>query len=303
MPLHAAVRLARPGNWIKNVVVLMPVLFGLQMDSAGAWINACVATAGFCFASSFAYILNDIKDRDADRTHPLKKTRPIAAGEITVKTAVMEAIVLFVLAIICAAVLSKLVLLMVVGYILMQLGYTFYLKHKVLVDVICIAMGFVIRAATGAVAITVAISPWLFICIFTICLFMGFCKRYNEVVTIGDIKDAENHRKTLIEYTPDLLTHLITVSAGIAIIAFLFYGLSESTVKSFGTNFFVYTLPVVVYAVFRFAMLSMKGAYNDPTEIMLRDRPFQATVMLWGVMAIIIILYGARISDYLINLY
>ncbi|MCK4998169.1 MAG: UbiA prenyltransferase family protein, partial [Anaerohalosphaera sp.] len=218
-------------------------------------------------------------------------------------TALAEGVVFLVLSLAAAVMVSKLLLLMVAVYILLQLVYTFFLKHRVLVDVICIALGFVLRAASGAVAITVAISPWLFICIFTICLFMGFCKRYNEVVTIGDMTEAENHRRTLIEYTPDLLTHLITLSAGIAVVAFLFYGLSESTVKSFGTNFFVYTLPVVVYAVFRFAMLSMKGAYADPTDIILRDKPFQATVVLWAVMAVVIILYGSKISEYLLNLY
>ena len=303
MSLQAMVRLARPSNWIKNVVVIMPVLFGLQMGCAGAWINSAVAALSFCFASAFAYILNDIRDVEADRTHPVKKNRPIAAGEISVKVAMVEGFVFLVLSLGAAAALSKLMLLMVSIYILLQLCYTFFLKHKVLVDVICIALGFVLRAASGAVAITVAISPWLFICIFTICLFMGFCKRYNEVVTIGDMTQAHNHRKTLIEYTPDLLTHLITISAGIAIVAFLFYGLSESTVKSFGTNFFVYTLPVVVYAVFRFAMLSMKGVYADPTDIILNDRPFQLTVVLWIFLAVVIIVYGSRISDYLLNLY
>ena len=165
-----------------------------------------------------------------------------------------------------------------------------------LLDVICIAIGFVLRASAGAVAIRVAISPWLFICMFTICLFMGFCSRYNELVTIGDRAVAGNHRQTLMTYTPDLLTHLITLSAGIAVVAFLFYGLTESTVRQFGTHYFVYTLPLVVYAVFRFAMLSMKGCYADPTDLILRDRPFQITAALWMASAVGIIVWGPRVA-------
>ncbi len=132
---------------------------------------------------------------------------------------------------------------------------------------------------------------------------MGFCKRYNELVTIGDLSRAGGHRNTLIAYTPDLLTHLITISAAIAVVAFLFYGLADSTVEQFGTNYFVYTLPLVVYAVFRFAMLSMNGAYSDPTDLILRDRPFQATVVLWFISAFAIIVWGRELTGWIEGFY
>lgn len=297
------IKLARPGNWVKNIVVLMPVVFSMSMNDTDAWLRAIAAAVAFCFASAFAYILNDIKDMQADQMHPLKKDRPLAAGKLSVKTAFVEAVVFFVVAALIAASISKLLLIMIVFYMALQVCYTLYLKQKVLIDVICIALGFVLRTASGAVAITVEVSPWLFICIFTICLFMGFCKRYNEVVTLGDMAHAHTHRKTLLEYTPDLLTHLITISAGIAVVAFLFYGLSESTVARFGSNYFVYTLPIVVYAVFRFAMLSMKGSYADPTDIILKDRPFQMTVLLWTATAVAIICCGRDLGNYFQSLY
>ena len=186
--------------------------------------------------------------------------------------------------------------IIVAVYVALQISYTMYLKQRVLIDVICIAMGFVLRAVAGAAAVKVAISPWLFICMFTLCLFMGFCKRYSEVVTLGDPGAAESHRPTLIYYTPELLTHLITLSAGIAVVSFLLYGLSERTIENFGTNYFVYTLPVLVYGVFRFAMLSMEGAYAGPTDLILHDRPFQATILLWIALAIIVIKYGKDIE-------
>jgi hypothetical protein len=170
-------------------------------------------------------------------------------------------------------------------------------------DVICIALGFVLRTAAGAVAIKVVISPWLFICMFTICLFMGFCKRYSEVAKISDLALAKSHRPTLIIYTPELLTHLITVSAGIAVTGFLLYGLSERTVAIFGTNYFIYTLPIVVYAVFRFAMLSMNGVYADPTALILRDRPFQAVTVLWVLSALLIVYWGKDLQSLIQKLY
>jgi 4-hydroxybenzoate polyprenyltransferase len=299
MPIREMMELARPRHWIKNLVVLMPVVFGLQMYHAGAWLRAVAATAAFCLASSFAYIVNDIKDRESDRAHPAKKDRPLASGRVTTTAAVIEAVVLAAAALILAQRLSFWVAGIISVYLLLQLAYTAWLKERVLVDVICIALGFVLRAVSGAVAIGVAISPWLFICIFTLCLFMGFCKRYSEVVAMGNNVDAGNHRATLLEYTPELLTHLITLSAAIGVIGFLLYGLSERTVEQFGTNYFIYVLPVVVYAVCRFAMLSMKGAYAGPTDIILGDRPFQATVFVWILAVLAIIRYGRGLEGWI----
>ncbi|HUT29933.1 MAG TPA: decaprenyl-phosphate phosphoribosyltransferase [Sedimentisphaerales bacterium] len=291
--------LARPRHWIKNLVVLMPVVFGLQMYHAGSWLRAATATAAFCLASSFAYIVNDIKDRESDRAHPAKKDRPLASGRIGARAAVIEGVVLAAIALILAQSLSFLVTGIVSVYLLLQIFYTVSLKERVLVDVICIALGFVLRAAAGAVAIGVAISPWLFICIFTLCLFMGFCKRYSEIATMGEGVHAGSHRATLLEYTPELLTHLITLSAAIGVIGFLLYGLSERTVEQFGTNYFIYVLPVVVYGVCRFAMLSMKGAYSGPTDIILGDRAFQLTVFVWILAVLVIIRYGRGLAEWI----
>lgn len=296
-------QLARPKHWVKSIVVLLPVVFGLRMTDAVAWLNAGAAAIAFCFAASFGYIINDIRDRQSDRNHPWKKDRPLAAGTISVPTAFLEATVFLILSIVIAWIVSPLVLAFALTYLFLQMCYTWLAKEKVLLDVICIAIGFVLRAASGAVAIRVAISPWLFVSMFTICLFMGFCKRYNEAVTIGNSSEARNHRRTLVAYTPDLLTHLITVSAGIAVVAFLVYGLTESTVRQFGTNYFVYTLPLVVYAVFRFAMLSMNGHYADPTDLILRDRPFQITAGLWMAFALMIIVWGPRVARWMDTLY
>ena len=301
--MNDMIQLIRPKHWVKNIVVLLPIVFGSKMTDAMAWTHGITAVISFCLLSSFGYIINDIRDARSDREHPHKKNRPLASDRISIKTAISVAAGLFVVGCFIAYAVSVVFLVIVLGYAVLELGYSFVLKNKAILDVICIAMGFVLRAASGAVAIGVAISPWLFICMFTLCLFMGFCKRYNEIVTIGDVVRAGSHRPTLIDYTPELLTHLITVSAGIAVIAFLMYSLSDRTVMQFGTNYFIYTMPVVVYAVFRFAMLSMKGAYTDPTDLILRDRPFQFTVVVWIVSCVVIIRWGIRLSEWVRTLY
>jgi len=303
MQMLALIRLARPVHWIKNLIVLLPVVFALQIHNIDAWLEAFTAATVFCLVSSFTYILNDIKDRQSDLAHPTKKNRPLATGQISVKTAIIEAVIFLLLAGAVAQKLSLLVVPVILAYIFLQISYTMFFKNRALLDVICIALGFVLRAAGGAVAIKVVISPWLFIGMFTICLFMGFCKRYSEVVTIGDKKLAENHRPTLVRYTPELLTHLITLSAGLAVTAFLLYGLSERTVAQFGTNYFIYTLPLVVYAVFRFAMLSMEGTYTDPTDLILHDRPFQTITATWVIAALYIIYHGKELHNWILKTY
>jgi decaprenyl-phosphate phosphoribosyltransferase len=301
--ISQTIKLARVDHWIKNVVILMPVIFSKHMADKMAWGYALAAAVAFCFASSFAYVINDIRDAEADRKHPTKKNRPIASGAMSKPTALAIAACFIVLAFGISIAISQILVFIIAFYLAMQIAYSAFLKQKPIIDVICIAIGFVLRAAAGAVAIKVELSPWLFICMFTICLFMGFCKRYNEMVTLGDDASAEEHRSTLILYTPDLLTHLITLSAAIAVVVFLFYGLDPATVKNIGTNYLIYTLPLVVYAVFRFAMLSMRGVYTDPTDLILHDRPFQITIALWILMTVGIILWGVELSQWMGSLY
>jgi len=299
MKIMPFVTIGRPHHWIKNVVVLLPLVFGRQMYRGQAWAAALVAAAAFCLASSAAYIINDISDRVSDRAHPIKRNRPLASGQMHTAAAMIEAVLFSGAALILAASVSPALLGTLVVFLLLQMLYSFSLKHLALINVICIALGFVLRAAAGAIAIKVLISPWLFICMFTICLFMGFCKRYAEIVMLGDPGDAEEHRPILAEYSPELLTHLITLSAAVAVVSFLFYGLSDMTVARFGTNYIVYTLPVTVYAVFRFAMVSMKGMYEGPADLIWHDRPFQAAVCVWAVMVLAIIQYGRDLSTWL----
>ncbi|MGA2915491.1 MAG: UbiA prenyltransferase family protein [Sedimentisphaerales bacterium] len=297
------IQLIRPRHWIKNSIVLLPVIFGLKYRQTDSWLIAAFTAVIFCIVSSFVYVLNDIVDSESDKRHPYKRNRPIPAGKVSRTAAGIEALLLLVLSALLIIFIDKLTLLVILTYLLLQIGYIFFFKFISIADVICLSLGFVLRAVAGAVVIRVFISPWLFICMFTIFLFMGFCKRFSELIVISDNEIAYGHRRTLIEYTPQLLTHLITTSSGIAIVAFLSYCLSESTIERFGTTYFVYTLPFLVYAVFRFAMLSMKGIYSDQVDIILKDRPFEIVTLVWVVSILFIIIYGPQIKEYLNTLY
>jgi decaprenyl-phosphate phosphoribosyltransferase len=295
----AMIRLMRPTHWIKNAIVLFPVVFAMRTGDVWAWRSAGIATIAFCLASSAIYIFNDIRDRTADQLHPRKKDRPLAAGRIGVLAASVEALCLLISGVCVAWIVNDILPAVVMIYVLLQFAYTLLLKQKVIVDVICIALGFVIRAVAGAVAIGVEVSSWLFVCTFTICLFLGFCKRCNELATLKEPQKASEHRKTLAAYSSELLTHLITLSAGVAVVAFLLYASNERTIEHFGTNYLMYTLPIVMYGITRFAMLSMKGIYSDPTDLFLHDRPFQLTVVIWFGAVVVIIQWGRELQSWL----
>ncbi len=297
------IQLIRPGHWVKNSVVFLPVIFGMRYRQVDSWLTAAFTAAVFCIVSSFIYVLNDIIDAESDKHHPFKKNRPIPAGKVSGQAAGFEALFLLILAAVMTAFVDRITLLVILAYLLLQISYIFFFKFISIADVICLSIGFVLRAVAGAVVIRVIISPWLFICLFTIFLFMGFCKRFSELIVISDNETAFGHRRTLIEYTPQLLSHLITTSSGIAIVAFLSYCLSESTIVKFGSAYFIYTLPFLVYAVFRFAMLSMKGVYSDPVDIVFKDRPFVIVTLLWVMLMLFIIAYGPQIKEYLNGLY
>ena len=165
--------------------------------------------------------------------------------------------------------------------------YSYVFKHVMILDCVMIAIGFCLRAVSGAVVIKVFISPWLVICTFALCLFLAFSKRRGEIAQLQE--NSETFRKTLGEYTPELLAHMLNVSSVLAVVCFLLYAMDNRTYEVFGTNNLVYTTPVVLYCIFRFSALTQKGAYSDPVKLILRDRPVQIGIALWVVLCIAII--------------
>ncbi len=297
-------QLLRPQQWVKNVFVFAGLVFGQRLGDPGSVILALLGFGCLCLISSSVYVVNDIHDREEDRLHPRKRLRPIAAGTVSVSAAALLAALLVVAGLGGSWFLSRGFFLVVVVYLAMQGAYTFLLKHVVLLDVILIGVGFVLRAIAGVVLEGVTLSPWLVLCTFTLCLFMGFSKRRCELNALAGNGGAQAtaHRRTLALYTPELLNHMTTMAAAIAVISFMLYSTDARTKAEFGSDYLLYTLPLVVYAIFRFALLVEHGKVDGPTEVLLRDRPFQIALLLWAAAAITIVYRGAAIKDWLATL-
>lgn len=282
-------QLLRPTQWIKNVVVLAGPVAAKRLFQLDDFFNAILAFVAFCLASSAAYAINDTIDRHADARHPTKRHRPLARGAIRPATALMIAAVLIAASLALSVMfLNPKVIIILATYFVMVLGYSVALKNRILLDVIVIATGFVLRAWAGSEAVGVQTSEWLVACMFTLCLFLGFGKRRCELAMLNNEEDAREHRATLVRYTPDLLNHLITVSAGIAIITFLLYTMDRGP-SPFDRRLMFYTLPIVFYGVFRYAMITELGIFAGPTEIILKDKGMRASILLWAAVALAIV--------------
>lgn len=294
--------LMRPGQWTKNLFVFAGLVFGLKLDDRTSLVLALLGFACFCLVSSAVYVFNDIHDRHEDRIHPTKRLRPIASGRVGVSAAAVWGALLLVGGLLGGWALNRAFFVVVALYVVLQTAYTFWFKHATLLDVITIGLGFVLRAVAGALVVGVTISHWLVLCTFTLCLVLGFGKRRCELNALGNAgtqHDAARHRRTLAEYTPELLNHMTTLAAGIAVVSFMLYANDKRTLEVFGTNYLLYTLPIVVYAIFRFALLVEHGRVDGPTEVLLRDRPFQAAILLWGVAVLLIIYRGVTLQAWL----
>jgi 4-hydroxybenzoate polyprenyltransferase len=291
--MHHYLRLIRPVEWVKNIIVLAGPAFSLHLTDT----RALLAFAAFCLAASACYVINDLVDCAADRAHPVKCKRPIASGAVSPTEAVVLAAVLIGGAVaVGLAFLPDAATVTLVGYFLLILAYTFALKRRPILDVIIIAIGFVLRAVAGAAAVEVHVSPWLIACTFTLCMFLGFGKRRCELAQLGTEDEAGAHRVTLRRYTPVLLNQLTSVSAGIAIMTFLLYTMDSAATDvhpPFRKELLLYTLPLVAYGLFRYTMLVETGRFTGPAEIVSVDRGLLLTGVLW-VMIVGVILATTR---------
>jgi 4-hydroxybenzoate polyprenyltransferase len=252
------------------------------------------AFAIFCVLSGVVYLVNDVLDRDADRRHPIKMRRPIASGELPVRTAVIAAVVLGGAGLAAAFSVNSLFGVLAASYVGLLMLYSLALKHVVIIDVLIIAIGFVLRTAAGAVAISVAISPWLYIMMILLALFLALTKRRHELVLLAD--RATGHRRILEEYSPYLLDQMISVVTASTIVGYAFYTVSPDTVAKFETDMLGLTLPFPLYGIFRYLYLvHQKEGGGSPAEMLLTDRPLLICVALW-VAAVAIIIYGPHVT-------
>jgi len=279
----------RPSQWAKNLLVFAGLLFGLRLFDVTAVAHAAAAFGIFCLLSGVVYLINDIADRDTDRQHPLKGRRPIASGALPVPAAVMSAIVLGGIALAGAFALGLAFFLVAISYLALLALYSGSLKHIVIIDVLTIAIGFVLRAVAGAVAVDVSISQWLLVCTILLALFISLAKRRHELVLLAG--GAASHRPILGEYSPYLLDQMIAVVTASTLIAYVFYTISPETEQKFGTPWLGLTIPFPLYGIFRYLYLvHQREGGGSPADLLLTDRPLLLCVTLWA-MSVALIIY------------
>jgi len=282
----------RPKQWTKNVLAFAALLFARRLADPNALAMAFVAFGSLCLAAGACYLVNDVADAERDRKHPEKAHRPVASGRLSPRTATIAAIVLMLLAAGCGFTVNYDLGICIAVYIVMTLAYTFTLKHVVILDVLTISLGFVLRAVAGALAIEVEISPWLLVCTFLLALFLAIAKRRGELQMLVM---AEEHRETLGEYSQYLLDQMTGVVTSAAVMAYCLYTFSSRTIQEIGSTDLKYTIPFVIYGIFRYLYLVHKrGLGADPSQLLLRDKPLLASVILWAIVSgIIVYLPGA----------
>jgi len=280
----------RPQQWTKNVLVFAGLVFARRLRDRQDVEISIAAFAIFCALSSAIYLINDLQDREADRQHPLKAQRPIASGALPVGMAWTAAIVLAVASIAAALAINQACALVCGIYLVLLTDYSLWFKHIVILDVLVLAGGFVLRAAAGAEAIAVPFSSWLLLVTLLGALFIGLSKRRAEIVALAD--GAVGHRRILAEYNPYLLDQMIGVVTASTLLAYSFYTISPDVVQRFGTDRLIYTVPFIIYGIFRYLyLIHQHNAGGNPSELLVTDRPLLACGALWGI-TVVIILYG-----------
>jgi len=278
----------RPKQWTKNVFIFAALLFDIKLLDVTHGGRTTLAFILFCILSGSVYLINDLTDIDRDRQHPVKRNRPLASGGLSKSWAVSAAIVLPIIALSLSFLLQPLFGLIALVYFVIQLFYSFGLKDVVILDVLIIAAGFVLRVAAGsAVAEAERFSPWLYVCITLLALFLALGKRRNELLLLE--ASALGHRKVLQEYSPQLLDEMIALVTSSTVIAYSLYTFSAENLPP--NKSMMLTIPFFLYSIFRYLyLIYQKNLGGSPEEILLRDVPFVISNLCWGV-TVVLILY------------
>jgi len=280
----AALQALRMKQWIKNLLLFAALIFALKFNDAGLAIKAFLGFMSFCLISSAGYLYNDSRDREADAQHPRKCKRPIASGRLPLRAAYVEMVIILVIGFAIAWSISPMFCLVAALYLCNTLSYTFFFKHHVILDVMFISAGFLWRAAAGAVAIDVSISPWLLTCTAFLTLFIGFNKRRSELGVMAGKGNVT--RKNLMHYTPELLVEFQAITTSGTVISYALY-----TVLGSPSPMLLLTLPHVLYGIFRYIFLvNNLEEGEEPADTLLRDMPLLATVVLYGITVVGILL-------------
>jgi decaprenyl-phosphate phosphoribosyltransferase len=289
--LTAILKSMRPHQWVKNLFVAAPVIFSRRMGDMEANLHTAAAIASFCLLSSAVYQLNDLVDIEKDRAHPLKRLRPIASGALPVQAARALAGSLTVTALLIAGALGWPFLGVALGYLGLNVAYSFRLKKIAFVDVGCICLGFILRVLGGAFAIPVRPSRWLLLCTLLLSALLGFGKRAHELHRVGE--SGREQREVLDRYNPKVLSALLTLLGFATVVAYLGYTESRYARDVFGAARLVLTVPFVAFAVYRFIRIVRRHSDESPTDAMLHDVPFVVNLIVYGL-TILGIVYLAR---------
>lgn len=284
--IRALIKAMRPKQWAKNIFIFAGLVFDKKLTDLSALINTTSAFILFSLLASSVYLINDLSDIEADRQHPKKKNRPIAAGILPIWLAWTSVIVILLLVFPLAYMLSPTFAALCALYFLLNLSYSTWFKHIVLVDVLLLASFYVIRVVAGVTVIDVErFSPWLYQSTIFLALFMGIGKRRAELVLAQ--KTGNNHRKVLESYTLPFLDQLVTIVLTVTIISYSLYTFSAPNLPD--NYVMMLTIPFVIYGIFRYLYLvQVKGHGEAPEEIVLSDKPFILNMMIWGLVLLVI---------------
>lgn len=273
----------RPKDWYKNLVIFVGIVFSVNLLNLQMWLGVLSAFVVFCMLSGSEYIINDISDIEKDKNHPKKRKRPIASGKLKVTRALLFTIILIPLVLVGSCLINTQFLVISITYLVLIVFYSIFLKHLIIVDVLVISVGFVIRAVAGCLAINVSISPWLIICAFLLALFLALGKRRHELVLLSG--EAKNHRKTLENYSTEMLDQMINITTGALIMSYFLYTFLADNM------YMMLTIPFAIYGLFRYLFLVYTRNVGEEPGILFKDRGMLISMSLWTVLTVLI-LYG-----------
>lgn len=277
----------RPGQWVKNLFVFAPLIFSRNLFVVEHSLTVLAAFGLFCLLTGSVYLLNDLLDIEKDRRHPIKAKRPLPSGRLKPSAAVAAAIVLSIGSLGASYALHAIFGVFATCYFLINVAYSTKLKHVVIVDVMLIAFGFVFRVLAGAAVIDVPATSWLLMCTILLALLLGFAKRRHELVLLNE--QADNHRRVLEHYTPYFLDQMIIIVSAATVMSYALYTISPETVAHFKTTKLIYTIPFVLYGIFRYLYLvNLREEGGNPASILLTDRPLFLNIFLWLFTCILI---------------
>jgi len=278
----------RPVQWTKNLLVFAGLIFAEKLGDSNLVRLALQAFVVFCLLSSSVYLINDVLDRERDREHPLKRMRPVASGKLRPGFCVFTAVVFILISGLWAFRLGGQFMLVGAVYLVLNLLYTTWLKHVVIIDVMSVALGFVLRVLAGTAAIDVVTSPWILICTFLLSLFLAFGKRRHELLLLEN--QASTHRFVLEHYDPYFLDQMISVVTPSTLVCYTLYTLSPDTVAHVGSSNLLYSVPFVIYGIFRYLyLIHKKRGGGDPTQVLLSDRSLLAAILCWLVVVTLVL--------------